>query len=159
MPQQSKMPSRDQCRDMSRNCLSFNLRKTERVITRHYDSYLAPAGITAVQLPILAIVATLESASPRAITKELGIDRSTLSRNLAVLERDGLVVLGASSGPKPGVVSLTPRGRETLRRAHPRWREAHDAVEKVIAGGDVTAVLQTLRQLRRQARAFAEDET
>jgi DNA-binding MarR family transcriptional regulator len=159
MPSKSKMPSRDQCRDMSRNCLSFNLRKTERVITRHYDSYLAPAGITAVQLPILAIVATLESASPRAITKELGIDRSTLSRNLAVLERDGLVVLGASSGPKPGVISLTPKGRETLRRAHPRWREAHDAVEKVITGGDVTAVLQTLRQLRRQARAFAEDET
>jgi DNA-binding MarR family transcriptional regulator len=159
MPQKSKMPSRDECRDMSRNCLSFNLRKTERVITRHYDTYLAPAGITAVQLPILSIVATLDPASPRAITKELGIDRSTLSRNLAVLERDGLVVLGASSGPKPGVISLTPKGRETLRRAHPRWREAHDAVEKVIAGGDVTAVLQTLKQLRRQARALADDET
>jgi len=156
--QKAKAPSRDQCRDMSRNCLSFNLRKTERIITRHYDSYLAPTGITAVQLPILAIVATLESASARVITKELGIDRSTLSRNLAVLERDGLINLGTSSGPKPGVISLTPKGRETLRRAHPRWREAHDAVEKVIAGGNFTAVLQTLKQLRRQARAFAEEE-
>jgi len=156
--QKSKVPSPEQCRDMSRNCLSFNLRKTERIITRHYDSYLAPTGITAVQLPILAIVATLEAPSARVITKELGIDRSTLSRNLAVLERDGLINLGASSGPKPGVISLTPKGRETLRRAQPRWREAHDAVEKVITGGNFTAVLQTLKQLRRQARAFAEDE-
>jgi DNA-binding MarR family transcriptional regulator len=156
--QKTKMPSRDQCRDMSRNCLSFNLRKTERVITRHYDSYLAPAGITAVQLPILAIVSTLETPSARAVSDELGLDRSTLSRNLAVLERDGLLELGTSSGPKPGIISLTAKGRETLRRAHPRWRKAHDAVEKVISGGDITAVLRTLKQLRRQARTFAEKE-
>ena len=156
--QKSKMPSRDECRAMSRNCLSFNLRKTERVITRHYDSYLAPAGVTAVQLPILAIIATLESPSARAVSQELGLDRSTLSRNLAVLERDGLIHQGASSGPKPGVITLTPRGRETLRRAHPRWREAHDAIDKVISDGEVASVLQTLKRLRRQARAFAEEE-
>jgi DNA-binding MarR family transcriptional regulator len=153
MQQKPKMPTGDECRDMSRHCLSLNLRKTERVITRHYDSYLAPAGISAVQLPILAIVATLESPSARAIARELDLDRSTLSRNLNVLVRDGLLDPGTASGPKPGVISLTAKGRETLRRAHPRWRAAHDAVEKAFAAGKVSEVLQTLKTLRRQARA------
>jgi len=152
------MPTPEDCLTMSRQCLSHNLRKTERVITRHYDSYLAPAGVTAVQLPILAIVATLESPSARAISNELDLDRSTLSRNLAVLERDGLLDLGTSSGPKPGVIKLTKKGRETLRRAHPRWRKAHDAVQKALAGGELTAVLQALKQLRRKARAAAEPD-
>ena len=137
---------------MSRQCLSFNLRKTERVITHHYDTYLAPAGVTAVQLPILAIIATIEMPTPRAIAEELGIDRSTLSRNLTLLERDGLLVLGESSGPKPGLVSLTAKGRETIRRAHPRWLAAHESVEEIVTASEVATLLQKLKTLRRQAR-------
>lgn len=151
--QKSKMPTRDDCLNMARNCLSHNLRKTERVITRHYDSYLAPAGVTAVQLPILAIIAAVEEPSPRYISEQIGLDRSTLSRNLNLLERDGLILLGASSGPKPGIVSLTAKGREALRRAHPRWRAAHQSMESLFSPAELAAVLETLKSLRRKTRA------
>lgn len=148
-------PGRDECRRMNRLCLSANLRKTERLITRHYDAYLADAGITAVQLPILATIALAEEPTFRLLSRELDLDRSTLSRNLALLERVGLVAIGPSSGPKPGLISLTGKGRETLRRGHEAWNEAHEQLERVLTGGEIEEGLSFLKTLRRSARKVA----
>jgi DNA-binding MarR family transcriptional regulator len=141
---------------MNRLCLSANLRKTERLITRHYDAYLADAGITAVQLPILATISLAETPTFRLLSKELDLDRSTLSRNLALLERVGFVQIGPSSGPKPGLISLTRKGRDTLRRGHQAWNEAHAQLESVLTQGEIEEGLSFLKTLRRRARAVSE---
>lgn len=148
----TKNPSDDECRTMARQCLSANLRRTERLVTRHYDSYLAGTGVTAVQLPILGIVATVEEPSFRVLAKELDLDRSTLSRNLAVLERDGVLTIAASSGPKPGLISLTAKGRAALRQAWPRWNEAHRVLETALSRDGLSLGLGFLRTLRQGVR-------
>src|SRR5687767_856685 len=91
-------PNRDECLNMSRLCASANLRKTERLITRHYDSYLERAGVTAVQLPMLAMIHSAPGPTFRLLTEQLELDRSTLSRNLALLKRLGLIEIGAPLG-------------------------------------------------------------
>ena len=146
------LPSDDDCRAMSRFCLSANLRRTERLVTRHYDAYLEKSGVSAVQLPILGIVAVADEPSFRLLADELELDRSTLSRNLSVLERNGMLRIGPSSGPKPGRIALTAKGRNTLRRAHTLWRSAHRALEKALSGNELAAGLVFLRNLRRGAR-------
>ncbi len=156
-PSQREEPGRDECLRMNRLCLSANLRKTERLITRHYDTYLADAGVTAVQLPILAILASAEVPTFRLLSQELGLDRSTLSRNLALLQRAGLVLIGPSSGPKPGLISLTPRGRETLQRGYQRWTQAQAHLETLLTNGEIEEGLAFLKTLRRGARAAADD--
>ncbi|MGN6184179.1 MAG: MarR family winged helix-turn-helix transcriptional regulator [Thermoanaerobaculia bacterium] len=142
---------------MNRLCLSANLRKTERLITRHYDAYLSEAGVTAVQLPILATIASAEEPTFRLLSNELGLDRSTLSRNLALLERVGFVDIGPSSGPKPGLISLTRKGRETLRRAHKLWNEAHSHLEQILSLTQIEDGLGFLKSLRRGAREVSDD--
>ena len=138
---------------MARLCLSALLRRTERLVTRHYDEYLAETGVSAVQLPILAIVATADQPTFRLLAEELELDRSTLSRNLSVLERMGLLDIGPSSGPKPGPIGLTTKGRHALRRAHTLWRRAHRALEGALPGEELAAGLSFLRDLRRGARS------
>jgi DNA-binding MarR family transcriptional regulator len=155
-PSQREEPGRDECLRMNRLCLSANLRKTERLITRHYDAYLADAGVTAVQLPILATIASAEEPTFRLLSRELGLDRSTLSRNLALLERVGFVDIGPSSGPKPGLISLTRKGRDTLRRAHKRWNEAHSLLEQMLTNSEIEDGLGFLKTLRRGARAASD---
>lgn len=105
---------REACLTMASLCMSANLRRTERLVTRHYDTHLAGAGVTAVQLPILSAIATSDVPTLRRLTEQLGLDRSTLSRNLSVLRRLGLVEIGLSSGPKPGSISLTRMGRDRV---------------------------------------------
>jgi DNA-binding MarR family transcriptional regulator len=146
-------PNHEACESMRRLCLSFNLRRTERVVTRHYDAYLAPAGLTAVQFPILAVIATLEEPTFRSLAEDLELDRSTLSRNLGVLERDGLVNVGLSAGRRAGRLSLTRKGQLALRKGYRCWLDAHEALGKLVPESDVARGLQFLKTLRRQAGA------
>jgi DNA-binding MarR family transcriptional regulator len=143
---------RDDCLAMRRLCLSANLRKTERLVTRHYDEHLAPSGVTAVQLPILAAIVALEEPSFRQLAEELGLERSTLSRNLASLSERGLLSIGPSSGPKPGEIKLTPAGRRSIRRALQLWREAHADLEAALAKDALNHALTLLTRVRRALR-------
>lgn len=156
MKQQSRTrepePDAEQCLVMARNCLSASLRRTERLITRHYDSYLEGTGVTAAQLPILATIHAVPEPTFRLLAEQLDLDRSTLSRNLSLLERRGLLEIGASSGPKPAGLALTRKGREALRRAHVRWTSAHNQLEQALASPSMTKVLSSLQAVRRNAR-------
>ena len=98
---------REDCLAMARLCLSASLRRTERLVTRHYDSYLADAGVTAVQLPMLATIAAVPEPTFRLLTEQLDVDRSALSRNLALLERIGYFFIGAP----PSLLNHTPVAR------------------------------------------------
>jgi DNA-binding MarR family transcriptional regulator len=147
------MPTAGECISMRRLCLSLNLRRTERTVTRHYDEYLAPTGLTAAQFPILAVIATLETPTFRLLAEELDLERSTLSRNLALLESKGLVAIEPSSGRRAGRLSLTRKGLVALRRAYDCWREAHEALGRVLPAEAIAEGLQFLKTLRRQVRA------
>jgi DNA-binding MarR family transcriptional regulator len=149
---QSPPLGRDECVAMYRLCVSTSLRRTERLVTRHYDSHLAASGVTAVQLPILAAIGGAAEPTFRMLAEQLELDRSTLSRNLALLERRGLLVIGPSSGPKPGMLSLTPEGNDTLIRAHKLWVEAHRSLERAVSGAGLTQGLRFLKRLRSAAR-------
>jgi DNA-binding MarR family transcriptional regulator len=137
---------------MARQCLSASLRRTERLVTRHYDAYLEQAGVTAVQLPMLAMIAAAPEPTFRLLTDQLELDRSTLSRNLGLLARLGLVEIGPSSGPKPGLISLTRKGRDTLRRAHVQWLRAHHELMELLDADEVTEGMLFLKELRGNAR-------
>ena len=138
---------------MARLCLSASLRRTERVVTRHYDAYLAESGLTAVQLPILAAIAAAEEPTFRSLAEDLDLDRSTLSRNLALLRGRRLLKIDAPSGPKPGLIALTARGREALRHAHGRWCEAQAALADAVSGPTFDQAMRVLKVLRRAMRA------
>lgn len=147
------VPNREECLHMARNCASMNLRRTERLITRHYDSYLEPSGVTAVQLPMLAMIHSAPEPTFRLLTEQLELDRSTLSRNLALLQRLELIEIGAPAGPKPGLLKLTAKGRRVLRSAHLRWQKAHTDLTKLLGDEVFASGLSFLKRLRGSARS------
>ena len=65
-----------------------------RAVTRAYDETLRPTGLRASQLSVLVAVGTGEAPSIAALAQVLGMDRSTLTRNLGPLETEGLVQVG-----------------------------------------------------------------
>lgn len=149
---QPAVPDREECLNMARNCASMNLRRTERLITRHYDSYLERSGVTAVQLPMLAMIHSAPEPTFRLLTEQLELDRSTLSRNLALLQRLGFIEIGAPIGPKPGPLKLTVKGRRVLRTAHELWLRAHADLMDLLSDGEYVDGLSFLKRLRGSAR-------
>lgn len=150
-------PSRDDCVEMNRSCASFNLRRAARAVTRHYDAYLKQADLTATQLPILAAIATTEPYSVRELADILDLERSTLSRDLAVLQRKGFVATEQAADRRASVIRLTRAGRRKLDQAYALWTEAHDALS--ISSTKFDEAVKSVKRLGIAANALAPAST
>src|SRR5262249_54358522 len=86
-------------------------REWRRAVTRLYDDTLRSVGLRATQLAVLAAVGGDEVVSIAGLAKFMGMDRSTLTRNLAPLEREGLIQVGAEGWRRSRTIEITKKGR------------------------------------------------
>jgi len=107
-------------------CVCNTLRMATRVVTQLYDDVLRPSGLRVTQFSMLAAIARLEEASLRQLEDALAIDQTTLTRSLALLERDGLTARVANPDRRIKAMRLTARGRAAFEAARPLWRRAQD---------------------------------
>lgn len=129
--------------EIATRCACMKARKTARSFTRLYDEHLRPVGIQASQLTVLVAVARFgERGAPfGALADAIGMDRSTLTRNLPPLEREGLLrVARDPDDARRRVVILTRAGEHTIERAHPFWQRAQEALAESL-GARATAEL------------------
>lgn len=115
---------REACHDVARACACFQVRKAARAVSQLYDAALAPIGIKVTQFTLLIAIESLgDQASLTRMARELVMDRTTLTRNLAPLRRAGLVQVAMDRRDRRArCVALEERGRELLRRALPLWQ-------------------------------------
>ena len=104
-------------------CASFNFRRTARAVTSLFDEALQASGIRSTQFTILVGIRKIQPASMGAIAKVLVIDRTTLTRSLRLLEKQGLLSISGRSKMRQRFVSLTPRGERAQALALPLWRK------------------------------------
>ncbi len=107
------------------NCVCFGLRKSGRAVTQLYDAALEPAGLRATQFSLLAVLRAYGPLTISKLAEAMVTDRTTLTRNLAPVRKQGLVKI--APGRRDGrtkVVSLTARGAKRLIRAEPLWATA-----------------------------------
>ncbi|MCO6058614.1 MarR family winged helix-turn-helix transcriptional regulator [Pseudomonas sp. MOB-449] len=102
-------------------CLCTKLRRATRNVTRLYDDALAGVGLNVAQYSLLKHVTRLDQPSITSLADAMGLDRSTLGRNLKVLEVKGLVQLDGGEDQRNRLVSLTPAGRACLDMALQAW--------------------------------------
>lgn len=114
------------------SCTCLRIRKAARRITQIYDHALAPSGLGAAQFSLLAHLRWHDGLSIVELAEMMGMDRTTLTRNLKPLEAQGLAAVGPGPDRRSKAVRLTAEGRDALRRAAPLWREAQDRVEATL---------------------------
>jgi DNA-binding MarR family transcriptional regulator len=102
-------------------CYCTQSRRIARALTDTYDQALAPSGLKVTQFSLLRMVARLGSPTISALAEATGLDRSTLGRNLKVLQKDGWAALSAGDDERTRVVSLTKAGGLAVQRAVPLW--------------------------------------
>ena len=152
-------PTVEECLAMGMTCACYNLRRTSRAVTQVFDAYFDEIGLKATQFTVLAAL-SYESEGRPTVTHLAGalvLDQSSLSRNLAVLERQGLVVLEPGEDKRERIVALTRVGRALLARGYPVWKEAQAAVTGALGPADYEIQLRSLRRLARAALALRAD--
>ncbi len=130
------------------NCYCATLRAATRKISAVYDDALAPAGINVGQYSLLRCVQRRDSLSLSDLGHDLELDRTTISRNVRVLQKDGLVTMMRGAADKrEALVALSPRGEACLAIAIPLWNECQRAMESRLGSIKVTALQEILRSL------------
>jgi len=111
-----------------RKCTCFNLRKATRTVTQLFDEVMQPTGLRATQFTLLAAISSTGAVTIRRLSQVLVMDRTTLTRNLKPLETKRLVKIVPGEDRRTRTLTLTGKGRKTLEKAFPFWRQAQSEV-------------------------------
>ena len=137
----SSLPKPEEC-----NC--FMVRSAARHVTQLYDQILAPVGLHVTQFSILAKLKQLGPLTINLLAKDMVMDRTTLSRNVLPLERDGLIKIEASAADgRAKELHLTKAGEKRLQAGSEAWARAQARFERRFGAqraADLRAMLRTV---------------
>ncbi|QWP76391.1 winged helix-turn-helix transcriptional regulator [Lysobacter sp. K5869] len=135
-------------------CTCFRMRKLSRLMSQRYDQALAPAGLNLNQYSILR--RTGGRGRPLGeIAHELGMDRSTLSRDLKPLVAAGWVESAPGEDARQRRLRVTVAGRAAIERAVPLWRQAQDEIDQGLGAEGIAALHAQLDRAIAQLQASA----
>jgi DNA-binding MarR family transcriptional regulator len=135
------------------HCVCTALKRADRAISRAYDDGLRPAGLGVTQYSLLSLI----SRAPGHLTvgdlaRAQVMDRTTLSRALAPLQRDGLVQISTGEDRRTRLVSLSPSGQERLEAARPLWRATQDEIGSLVGDERLDHLMTELADLVSRVR-------
>lgn len=137
-------------------CTCFKLRKLTRAMSRLYDQHMATVGLKTTQYSLLVNAA--RAALPVAeLADLLGLERTTLTRNLKPLLDAGWVELKPGADSRQRIVTITDGGRAKVEQAYVVWRAAQSEFEKQVGRDAVRALNQQLETTMNQITPLLED--
>src|SRR5215207_1922822 len=114
--------------EVARACACANLRKAARAVTQLFDGVLAPSGLKATQFTLLVTSRLMSETTVGELAGTMAMDRTTLSRNLKPLVREGLLEVSPGGDGRTRLVRITPEGERALDEAYPMWHAAQEEV-------------------------------
>ena len=123
------------------HCTCFQLRRAARRVSQLYDHALAPVGLSLNEYSILRRLEAAQSLG--TLASMLGLDRTTLTRNLKPLLAAGGITTQRGEDARQKWVRLSRSGRGLLVRARPHWHAAQVQLETLF-GAAPTAQLHAM---------------
>lgn len=139
------------------DCFCTNTRRAALALTALYDQVLAPHELKITQFSLLRAVERRGASNLTELSEATGLDRSTIGRNLRLLESAGLVVLAAGADQRDQMAELTQQGRRRVRAADGAWRRAQKTIEAAM-GADSNRLIAVARRAAETARVMSRTE-
>src|SRR6201996_244648 len=133
--------------DSVQNCTCFTVRRISRAITQFFDAEVGRHGVRPTQTPILGALQAKNGWDMAELSEWLGMERTTLLRNLRPLQRDGLVRVKGSGRGGHVELEITEKGRKTLAKMRPAWCSAQDKVVAILGKERWSAIINDLQSV------------
>ena len=111
---------------MTDTCLCIDLRTAAQKLTQTYDDAMASSGLSVTQFSQLNLIRTLNGPTLSELAEASQLERSTLGRNLKVLEKMGLINTKVGTDARSKTIHLSRKGKNTFKRAVPLWYAAQN---------------------------------
>jgi DNA-binding MarR family transcriptional regulator len=122
-------------------CFCMASREAARRITRLYDSRMQESGVRITQFTLLSQLMLRGEMPIGKLAGLLGMERTTLTRNLVSLEEQKWITVKPGDDPRARMIGITAQGRAVVRRAFPYWANAQAHVGKLL-GAEGQAALK-----------------
>jgi DNA-binding MarR family transcriptional regulator len=137
----------------------MQLRQLMRRVAQHYDVELARAGLKTTQFSLLTAVEKLGPLQPGELARTLGLQASTLTRNLKPLVAAGLLVLGPGPDGRSRLVAITEAGRAKRAEAKAMWKHAQLELNRLLGDERVMALHSLIQESLALLAVVPEDAT
>ena len=128
--------------EIARDCLMTRTRRISRIVTNLYDQALRPYGINAPQFSLLVIIARLGGASRAEIGRANYQERSTLTRNLALILEEGWVEeMTSEGGGRSRPIVISQAGSDLLASAATAWRSAQEKAQQLLGEQGMSTIV------------------
>lgn len=107
-----------------KGCTNLKLRQLSRVVTRHYDRFVAGVGLKNTQYSLLSHIVVLGPVRPTDLARQMRIEASTLTRNLQPLIAQGWVRQLAGDDARSRLIEVTDEGRAKRAEGQRAWKQA-----------------------------------
>ncbi len=141
------------CARAAETCTARNLRKATRAITSLFDEAMRPTGLRISQMGLLVALALAKEATVSKLAGLLDLDRTTMTRNLGPLERQGLVASVTGDDARNRVLRLTKKGSAALATALPIWEGVQARVVRGLGDARWKGLLRDLEATTSLARS------
>jgi DNA-binding MarR family transcriptional regulator len=125
-------------------CNLFFLRSAARAVNRQYAAVMKDCGLHPNQFSLLFI---LDKTGPLSITElasKMQLDRTSMSRNLNPLNKQGLISIAEEGWHRTRAVSLTAEGSAVLQKGMPLWKQAQREFAGHMGQADTAALMALL---------------
>ncbi|MBS1138773.1 MAG: MarR family transcriptional regulator [Proteobacteria bacterium] len=106
------------------NCTHFKIRRLMRAVSKGYDRELAKVGLVTTQFSLLTVIALRGPLPLGVLATRVGLNASTLTRNLKPLLKAGWVQLETAGDARRRIARITIEGAAMQTAAEPYWRTA-----------------------------------
>jgi DNA-binding MarR family transcriptional regulator len=133
---------------IAEQCIAVRLRMLSRAVTRIYNQGLRPYGLTTSQMNILVAIACLGEARQQDVCQGLHLEKSTLSRDVARMRRQGWLDDVPGEDGRTALLRITPVGRKLLEQAIPAWQQAQEQATALLGESEVRTLGRAATALR-----------
>ncbi|WP_017297734.1 MarR family winged helix-turn-helix transcriptional regulator [Nodosilinea nodulosa] len=140
-------PSLAEVSQVPATCMGMHVRRASRIVTQVYDAALRPVGLGVNQFMLLSAIHLVGSAQITHLAQELFTDQTTLTRNLKLLEKRGLIAINPGADRRVKLVSLTAEGQSLLAQAFPLWEQAQTDVKQHLGQQNWQTLLSLLSEI------------
>lgn len=127
---------------VNNSCFCFALRRASRAVSQRYDHALSRIGLRSTQFNLLAGMAQHEAKTLTQLANYLGMDRTTLTRNLKPLIRSGWIATLKVADKRSRPYCLTEQGEAILKKALPIWIQYQEQIHQLLGKDYCEKMLQ-----------------
>lgn len=128
-------------------CLTHGLMRAARSVARGFEAEAAALGVTAPQFTALARLRFMGPMTVSQIAAVVDADRTTMTRNLAVMAQKGWIEEGNAEDRRERVWQLTALGKQIVAQVMPVWQAWQARLVDRLGPEAATGLMTTLKTL------------